>query len=443
MKLWNKGVTLAKEIEQFTIGKDRDLDLILAQYDVLGSIAHARMLQSVGLLDQKELKALHNELKIIYQQIKAGSFQIDAGVEDIHSQIELLLTERLGEVGKKIHTGRSRNDQVLLDIKLYVRSEIKNLVLKVQHFFEQLLSLSESHKEILMPGYTHLQIAMPSSIGLWFAAYAESLVDDLIVMLAVYRIVNKNPLGSAAGYGSSLPLNRQLTAQLLGFETLNFNVMYAQMTRGKIEKLVSTAIASIAATLAKMCMDICLFTGQNFAFFSFPEQYTTGSSIMPHKNNPDVFELIRAKCNRLQALPNEIQLILTNLPSGYHRDFQLLKENFFVVFKELTSCIDMMIYMLKDIQINKTILNDPKYKYIKSVEAVNQLVMQGIPFRNAYQKIAQNIKNGEYQTPLDIQYTHEGSIGNLSNDKIQEEMKNVIKQFDFDKAEIALSRLLE
>jgi argininosuccinate lyase len=442
MKLWQKASKLDKKVEAFTIGQDQQLDLILAEFDVLGSIAHTKMLQKVGLLSRGEAQSLVTELKKIYSEIKDNQFQIANGIEDVHSQIELVLTERLGEIGRKIHTGRSRNDQILLDLRLFIRHELQNIVECTQNLFNRLISLSETHKEVLMPGYTHLQIAMPSSFGLWFAAYAESLIDDLIQLQAAFKIVNKNPLGSGAGYGSSLPIDRGMTTRLLGFESMNYNVVYAQMGRGKTEKVVGNALGSLAHTLAKLAMDICLYMSENYGFISFPERLTTGSSIMPHKKNPDVFELIRAKCNKLMALPNEIQLIINNLPSGYHRDFQIVKENFIPAFKEIKDCLIMTEYMLKNIVVNKEILSDVKYKYLFSVEAVNTLVKKGVPFRDAYQKVAQDIEAGKFEYSEKITSTHEGSIGNLCNEQIRAEMEAVTEKFDFSRIASAISELL-
>lgn len=446
MKLWQKKIDTAPEVEAFTVGKDRELDLYLAPFDVLGSMAHAVMLCKIGLLTEKEKNELIIELKNIYEDIKNGSFKIEDNVEDIHSQIELLLTQRLGEAGKKIHTGRSRNDQVLLDLKLFTRNEIKEVVSNTYILFNQLVELSEKYKDCFLPGYTHLQIAMPSSFGLWFGAYAESLIDDLTVLSASYKVTNRNPLGSGAGYGSSFPLDRELTTQLLGFESPDYNVVYAQMSRGKTERLVTAALASIASTLSRLAMDICLYMNQNFGFISFPEHLTTGSSIMPHKKNPDVFELIRAKCNKLQALPNELTLMQTNLTSGYHRDLQLIKESFIPAFGELKSCLSIMNFMLKSIEIKTSILEDPKYKDIYSVEAVNKLVLEGIPFREAYNIIGQSIAYSNFEFPKTnplLTHTHTGSIGNLSNDKISALLKKTIDCFGFEKVESAIDALLE
>lgn len=431
MKLWQKNYDVDKLIEQFTVGNDTHLDLLLARYDVLGSIAHATMLESIGLLTGAELTSLKKELQSILQSIEDGKFVIETGVEDVHSQIELLLTKKLGDVGKKIHSGRSRNDQVLLDIKLFSRNEIMEIVSASKELFDLLIGLSEKHKDKLLPGYTHSQIAMPSSFGLWFSAYAESLVDDLTFLYAAYKQVNKNPLGSGAGYGSSFPLNRKMTTDLLGFESMNYNVVYAQMTRGKTEKNLSAAMASIASTLAKLSMDVCLYMSQNFGFISFPDNMTTGSSIMPHKKNPDVFELIRAKCNKLQSLPNEISLILSNLPSGYHRDLQIIKENFLPAFDTLKNCLQITTYMLQNIEVKKDILKDEKYKYAFSVEAVNEEVLKGTPFRDAYKKVGEEIANNKFTPKQNLNHTHEGSIGNLCLDEIKKMMENVIKEYNF------------
>ena len=442
MKLWQKDFEISKRIETFTVGKDRELDLLLAPHDVIGTLAHINMLQSIDLLTAEELDILCKELRLIYKDIKAGNFTIEDGVEDVHSQVELILTKRLGDVGKKIHSGRSRNDQVLVDLKLFIRDEIKGLVQSVQPLFEQLIACSEQYKNVLIPGYTHYQVAMPSSFGLWFAAYAESLVDDMVLLQAAYRVANKNPLGSAAGYGSSFPLNRTMTTELLGFETLNYNVVYAQIGRGKTEKIAADAMASIAATLAKMAQDVCLYISQNFAFISFPEHLTTGSSIMPHKKNPDVFELIRAKCNKMMALPNEIFMITSNLASGYHRDLQIIKESFLPVFADLKDCLDIATYMLQNIIINENAVKDDKYKYMFSVEAVNQLVLNGTSFRDAYKEVGMQIQNGEFKAFEELAHTHEGSIGNLCNDKIAELMQQTLKDFQFEKIEQAIDKLL-
>ncbi len=442
MKLWQKDKTSLQEVEKFTVGKDREMDLVLAPFDVLGNIAHAKMLATVGLLTKIEAGELVAELKSIYKKIEAGDFVMDEGVEDIHSQVEFLLTQKLGDVGKKIHSARSRNDQVLVDLKLYLRNEIEQLVNNTKAFFDLLLQQSEKHKNDLLPGYTHLQLAMPSSFGLWFGAYAESLVDDLATLQAAYTVVNKNPLGSAAGYGSSFPINRSMTTELLGFEDLNYNVVYAQMGRGKTERIVASAIGNIAATLSKLSMDACLFINQNFGFISFPDELTTGSSIMPHKKNPDVFELIRSHCNRIQALPNEIILMTNNLPSGYQRDLQLLKEHIIPAFENLNNCLQMAGLMLSNIEIKKDLLADEKYKYLFSVEEVNKLVLQGLPFRDAYKKVGLDIENGKFTYSTAVQHTHEGSIGNLCNAQIEAQMNNIIQKFNFDKVKIALQQLI-
>ncbi len=444
MKLWQKDKTALIEVEKFTVGNDRDLDIYLAPFDVLGSIAHVIMLESVGLLKKEEKEILVKELKEIYAiyNSPSGVRGLDSGVEDIHSQVELMLTQKLGDVGKKIHSARSRNDQVLLDLKLFLRAEIETTVINTKNLFDLLITQSEKYKADLLPGYTHLQLAMPSSFGLWFGAYAESLVDDVITLQAAYSVVNKNPLGSAAGYGSSFPINRQMTTDLLGFDSMNYNVVYAQMGRGKTERLVASALANIAATLSKMSMDACLYLNQNFAFISFPDELTTGSSIMPHKKNPDVFELIRSHCNRIQALPNEIMLMTTNLPSGYHRDLQLIKEHIIPAFKNLNDCLTMAAFMLSNIHVNKDLLQDEKYKYLFSVEEVNKLVLQGIPFRDAYKQIGADIEAGEFTHSGTPNHTHEGSIGNLCNEEIQAQMYNIMQKFNFDKVKIALQRLL-
>ncbi len=442
MKLWQKDKITLKEVEQFTVGNDKDLDIHLASFDVMGSLAHIKMLESIGLLTKDELVLLENELKEIYKQVADGKFKLEEGVEDIHSQVELMLTQKLGDVGKKIHSARSRNDQVLLDLKLYMRNEIEKTVLATKGLFDLLIKQSEIYKGQLLPGYTHLQLAMPSSFGLWFAAYAESLVDDLVILEAAYRVVNKNPLGSAAGYGSSFPINRQMTTELLGFDDLNYNVVYAQIGRGKTERIVASALANIAATLAKLSMDCCLYLNQNFAFICFPDELTTGSSIMPHKKNPDVFELIRSHCNRIQALPNEVMMMTTNLPSGYHRDLQLIKEHIVPAFKNLQDCMQMAGFMLSQVQVKKDILADEKYASLFSVEEVNKLVLEGVPFRDAYKKVAGDIEQGKFNTAGHLSHTHEGSVGNLCNDKIEHLMNDVIQKFNFGKVKIALQQLL-
>ena len=441
MKLWQKGKASLQEVETFTVGKDREMDLYLAAFDVLGSLAHIEMLESVGLLTKEELVQLQRELKNIYTQIQKGEFKLLDDVEDIHSQVELLLTQKLGDTGKKIHSARSRNDQVLVDIKLYLRNEIEELVNTIQPFFELLQTQSEKYKTDLLPGYTHLQLAMPSSFGLWFGAYAESLIDDTITLKAAFDVVNKNPLGSAAGYGSSFPINRTLTTKLLGFDDLNYNVVYAQMGRGKAERVTAQALANVADTLAKLSMDACLYLNQNFGFISFPAELTTGSSIMPHKKNPDVFELIRSHCNRVKALPNEITMMTTNLPSGYHRDLQLLKEHLFPAFKTLKDCIEMAALMLSNIEVKKDILSDEKYKYLFSVEEVNKLVNSGIPFRDAYKKVGADIEAGKFSHDISIHHTHEGSIGNLCNGEIKKQMKTVIDSFPFESVKKAIDKL--
>jgi len=442
MKLWQKDKNVSSAVEKFTVGNDRELDLYLAKFDVLGSLAHIKMLESVGLLSKKELGLLESELKNIYKQIVTGNFELDDGVEDIHSQIEFLLTTKLGDVGKKIHSARSRNDQVLVDLKLFLRSEIEKIVISTKDFFDLLIQQSEKYKDDLLPGYTHLQLAMPSSFGLWFGAYAESLVDDLITLQSAYQIVNKNPLGSAAGYGSSFSINRKMTTELLGFDDLNYNVVYAQMGRGKSERIVASSLANIAATLSKLSMDACLYLNQNFDFISFPDELTTGSSIMPHKKNPDVFELIRSHCNRIQALPNEIMLMTTNLSSGYHRDLQLLKEHLLPAFNDLQNCLKMAALMLSNIEVKKDILEDEKYKFIFSVEEVNKLVSNGMSFRDAYKKIGADIESGSFSYETKVAHTHEGSIGNLQTAEIQQMMKTILLQFNFDKVNKALEQLI-
>lgn len=443
MKLWQKNTTSLKEVETFTVGKDREFDLLLAPFDVLGSLAHIKMLNSVGLLNDEDTIELEKALKEIYQNIKEGNFSLDEDVEDIHSQVELSLTKKLDDAGKKIHSARSRNDQVLVDLKLFLRSEIEELVDEIQHFFDLLLKQSEKYKDFLLPGYTHFQLAMPSSFGLWFGAYAESLVDDVITLSSAWKVINKNPLGSAAGFGSSFPINRKMTTELLGFDDLNYNVVYAQMTRGKTEKILSQSMSNIAATLSKMSMDACLYLNQNFGFISFPEDLTTGSSIMSHKKNPDVFELIRAHCNRIQSLPNEITLIISNLPSGYHRDFQLLKENLFPALKNLKDCLQMVVLMIENIEVKPDLLNDEKYKHLFTVEEMNKLVLQGMPLRDAYKKIGEDVENNHFETDFTLKHTHEGSIGNLQTDEIRQMMKNAVSTFNFTKVKAALQNLLQ
>lgn len=443
MKLWQKDKEVNKDIERFTVGKDREMDLFLAPFDVLGSMAHITMLESIGLIEKSELPILLDALRDIYKEIEAGNFQIEDSVEDVHSQVELMLTRKLGDIGKKIHSGRSRNDQVLVDLKLFTRSAIRETVENIIALFESLVELSNKYQKVLIPGYTHLQIAMPSSFGLWFGAYAESLVDDMQMMLAAYNISNKNPLGSAAGYGSSFPLNRTLTTKLLGFEDLNYNVVYAQMGRGKTEKNVSAALSSVAATLGRMSMDVCLYMNQNFDILTLPDELTTGSSIMPHKKNPDVFELIRARCNRLQALPNEISLIMANLPSGYHRDMQLIKENFIPAFQDINDCLRIANFMVQHLKVKDNILQDPKYLYIFSVEVVNNLVLEGMPFRDAYKKVGMDIENKQFKALTEIHHTHEGSIGNLMNDHLKKNMQEVTADFSFGKIDQAFNALLK
>jgi argininosuccinate lyase len=435
MKLWQTNTTtgtsdIRKKIEDFTIGSDKIWDLYLAKSDVEGSLAHARMLQSIGLLTSAELAQLETGLQDIAQSIDAGTFRIEDGVEDIHSQIELLLTRQQGEAGKKIHSGRSRNDQSLLDIKLFLRQEIKNITHKTSVLFETLIRLSETHKDVLLPGYTHMQLAMPSSFGLWFGAYAESLSDDLELLIAAYRVTNKNPLGSGAGYGSSFPLDRQKTTNLLHFDSMNINVVYAQMTRGKVEKITAMALASIAATLSKLSMDMCLYMNQNFGFISFPDELTTGSSIMPHKKNPDVFELVRAKCNRIQALPNELTLLCSNLPSGYHRDMQLTKECLFPAITTLHDCLDMLVLMLENCTVKQDLLSDEKYSNLFTVEAVNKLVLSGIPFREAYKTIVEEVENNTFRADTSLTHVHAGSMGNLWNEQIQAEFYAKVSQIN-------------
>ena len=442
MKLWEKSTQVNKKIEKFTVGNDRMLDIYLAKYDILGSMAHILMLQSVGLLSREELDVLLPELKNIYQLAVNDDFIIEEGVEDVHSQVELMLTRKLGDVGKKIHSGRSRNDQVLVDLKLYTRAEIKKTVDAVSALFEVLIEQSEKYKHNLLPGYTHLQIAMPSSFGLWFGAYAESLADDLQMLLAAWKITNRNPLGSAAGYGSSFPLNRQMTTDLLGFDTMNYNVVYAQMGRGKMERIVATALAGVAATVSKLAFDACMFTSQNFGFIKLPDEFTTGSSIMPHKKNPDVFELTRAKCNKIQSIPQQISLITTNLPSGYFRDLQIIKEVFLPAFGELRDCLEMAAMMMERVDVKTDILNEPKYDLIFSVEEVNRLAQNGMPFRDAYKKVGLDIEAGNFNPDKNIHHTHEGSIGNLCNDRIKIYKDSIREQFNFSGVHEAEQNLL-
>ena len=441
-KLWEKNIDVNPEIERFTVGKDREMDLFLARYDVLGSLAHSAMLQSIDMLTKEEMESLHTELREIYATIEEGNFTIEDGVEDVHSQVELMLTRKLGDTGKKIHSGRSRNDQVLLDLKLFTRKELQNVCKAVKELFDALLEQSDRHKEVLMPGYTHLQVAMPSSFGLWFGAYAESLADDMLFLQAAYKMCNRNPLGSAAGYGSSFPLNSTMTTELLGFDSMNYNVVYAQMGRGKCERNVAYALASVAGTLAKMAFDACMFNSQNFGFVKLPAECTTGSSIMPHKKNPAGCELLRAKCNRLQALPTDIILIMNNLPSGYFRDLQIIKELFLPAFSEIKDCLAMATYIIKRIEVNKEILKDSRYDAMFSVEEVNRLATEGMPFRDAYKKVGLDIEAGSFTPDKNIRHTHEGSIGNLCNDRISALMESIYTAMDFDKSLNAEKALL-
>ena len=442
-KLWEKSVTVDHDVETYTVGRDREMDLYLAPFDILGSMAHITMLESIGLLEKSELETLLNELREIYKIAEKGEFVIEEGIEDVHSQVELMLTRRLGDIGKKIHSGRSRNDQVLVDLKLFIRSRIEDLTQAIKRLFDTLIEQSDRYSKVLLPGYTHLQVAMPSSFGLWFGAYAESLADDLTILRAAYEITNRNPLGSAAGYGSSFPLNRTMTTRLLGFDSMDYNVVYAQMGRGKTERIVSQAIASIAATLSKLAFDACMFNSQNFAFIKLPDEYTTGSSIMPHKKNPDVFELTRAKCNKLQALPVEITLITNNLPSGYFRDLQLIKESFLPAFDEIISIINMVNAMMSQLKVNENILEDKRYELMFSVEEVNRLAQEGTPFRDAYKQVGLAIERGEFTAPATVNHTHEGSIGNLCNDHIKELFGNTLSQFNFDTYHKAFDALLQ
>ena len=442
-KLWEKNYEINHEIERFTVGRDREIDLYLAKYDVLGSMAHITMLESIGLLEKEELKPLLDELKNIYELCEKGEFVIEDGIEDVHSQVELMLTRKLGDMGKKIHSGRSRNDQVLVDLKLFTRHQLKEIADAVKVLFDELLQKSNQYKEVLMPGYTHLQIAMPSSFGLWFGAYAESLADDMLFLQAAYKMTNRNPLGSAAGYGSSFPLNRTMTTQLLGFDSMDYNVVYAQMGRGKMERNVAFALASVAGTLAKMAFDACMFNSQNFSFVKLPKECTTGSSIMPHKKNPDVFELIRAKCNKIQALPQQVMMIMNNLPVGYFRDLQIIKEVFLPAFDELADCLQMAAYIINKIEVNEHILDNPMYDPIFSVEEVNRLAAAGMPFRDAYKKVGLEIEAGTFHADHNIHHTHEGSIGNLCNDEINALMNNVLKGFNFERMTEAEKKLLE
>lgn len=441
-KLWEKNTQVDAKIEAFTVGRDREMDVFLAKYDVLGSMAHITMLESVGLLGADELAALLTELKEIYKIADAGLFEIEDGVEDVHSQVELILTRKLGDTGKKIHSGRSRNDQVLVDLKLFARTELAKTVEAVDDLFQVLLEQSERYKDVLLPGYTHLQVAMPSSFGLWFGAYAESLADDLQQLLAAWKITNRNPLGSAAGYGSSFPLNRQYTTDLLGFDTMNYNVVYAQMGRGKMERTVANALASVAATISKLAFDACMFTSQNFGFIKLADEFTTGSSIMPHKKNPDVFEFTRAKCNKLQSLPQQILLITNNLPSGYFRDLQIIKEVFVPAFAELRDCIEMTTLMMAQVKVNTKILDDTRYDLIFSVEEVNSRTLAGVPFRDAYKQVGIEIENGDFKPDKNLKHTHEGSIGNLCNDRIEAYKNEILSQFGFEKIYTAERKLV-
>ena len=443
MKLWEKNFEINKEIERFTVGRDREMDMYLAKYDVLGSMAHITMLESIGLLEKDELTQLLAELKNIYRLCEQGNFVIEDDIEDVHSQVEMLLTRKLGDMGKKIHSGRSRNDQVLVDLKLFTRHQLKDIAYEVKSLFDELIAKSEQYKNILMPGYTHLQVAMPSSFGLWFGAYAESLADDLLFLQAAYKMTNRNPLGSAAGYGSSFPLNRTMTTRLLGFDSMDYNVVYAQMGRGKMERNVGFAIATIAGTLAKMAFDACMFNSQNFSFVKLPKECTTGSSIMPHKKNPDVFELIRAKSNKLQALPQQVTLIMNNLPVGYFRDLQIIKEVFLPAFDELKDCLQMAAYIINKIEVNEHILDNPMYDPMFSVEEVNRLAANGMPFRDAYKKVGLDIEAGNFLPDKNIHHTHEGSIGNLMNTEIQQVFNSILSDFHFERMEHAEKSLLQ
>ena len=441
-KLWEKSTTVDHDVESYTVGRDREMDLYLAPYDVLGSLAHIKMLESIGLLTRDELDTLTHELRDIYHLIEQHGFKIEDDIEDVHSQVELMLTRRLGDTGKKIHSGRSRNDQVLVDLKLFIRSRIEDVTKAMTRLFNTLLEQSERYKNVLLPGYTHLQVAMPSSFGLWFGAYAESLVDDLTVLRAAYDITNRNPLGSAAGYGSSFPLNRTMTTGLLGFDSMDYNVVYAQMGRGKTERIVAQALASVAATIGKLAYDACLFNSQNFGFIKLPDEFTTGSSIMPHKKNPDVFELTRAKCNKIQALPYEITLITNNLPSGYFRDLQLVKENFLPAFDDIIAIIGMVNAMTAQIKVNESIVDDDRYRYMFSVEEVNRLTLEGMPFRDAYKKVGLEIEAGKFNAVKEVHHTHEGSIGNLCNDRIKALYDKTLAEFNFETYHSAFAALL-
>ena len=443
MKLWDKGFSVDKKIEDFTVGQDREMDLYLAPFDVLGTMAHITMLEAVGLLDKAELPKLLTALKEIYETAQKGEFMIEETIEDVHSQVELMLTRKLGDMGKKVHSGRSRNDQVLLDIKLFSRDRLEAVVKKMTLLFDALQRKSEAHKEVLIPGYTHLQVAMPSSFGLWFGAYAESLADDLHMLQAAWSITNQNPLGAAAGYGSSFPLNRTMTTRLLGFDDLNYNVVYAQMGRGKTERVIAFALASVASTISRLAVDGCLYTSQNFGFIRLPNTMTTGSSIMPHKKNPDVFELIRANCNKIQSLGNSIGMILANLPSGYFRDMQVIKELFIPAFDQMLDCLELTTYAIENMEIVQETINDPKYLYAFSVEEVNRLVLTGIPFRDAYRIVGESIEKGTFSCNATVNHTHEGSIGNLCNAQIKAKYQETLKEFDFEKVHQAISNLLK
>ncbi|MCQ2202843.1 MAG: argininosuccinate lyase [Bacteroidales bacterium] len=443
MKLWDKGYNVDDRIDKFTVGLDRELDLHLAPFDIMGTMAHITMLESVGLLKKDELDVLLKELKALYAEAVKGNFIIEDDIEDVHSQVELMLTRRLGDIGKKVHSGRSRNDQVLLDLKLYTRAQIEDVVSRMRNLFDVLQKKSEQYKDVLIPGYTHLQVAMPSSFGLWFGAYAESLCDDMIMMEAAYEVANQNPLGAAAGYGSSFPLNRTMTTRLLGFDDLNYNVVYAQMGRGKTERIVAFALASLAETIGRLAVDGCLYTSQNFGFIHLPKQMTTGSSIMPHKKNPDVFELIRAHCNKIQGVANTIRLISTNLPSGYFRDMQIIKEVYIPTFAEIKDCLDITAYAIENMEVVDHIMDDPKYKLAFSVEEVNRLANEGVPFRDAYKQVGMAIERGEFEFNGELHHTHEGSIGNLCTDKIREKMDRVMSRFGFDSVEKAVDSLVK
>ncbi len=442
-KLWDKNYDINEEIDRFTVGRDREMDMYLAKYDVLGSMAHITMLESIGLLEKAELAQLLAELKNIYATCEQGKFVIEDGVEDVHSQVELMLTRKLGDMGKKIHSGRSRNDQVLVDLKLFTRHEIKEIAELTKTLFDELIDKSDTYKDVLMPGYTHLQVAMPSSFGLWFGAYAESLADDMLFLQAAWRMTNRNPLGSAAGYGSSFPLNRTMTTELLGFDSMDYNVVYAQMGRGKMERNVAFAMATIAGTLAKLAFDACLFNSQNFSFVKLPKECTTGSSIMPHKKNPDVFELIRAKSNKIQSLPQQVMMIMNNLPCGYFRDLQIIKEVFLPAFGELKDCLRMTAYIINKMEVNRNILDNPMYDLMFSVEEVNRLTANGMPFRDAYKKVGLDIEAGKFVPDKSIHHTHEGSAGNLCNDRIKTLMEECLAGFSFGKVEEAERKLLQ